>query len=55
VILGISTSLRLFEDSLIWAWTDNGRFSVKSAYKVAKKWLKNRNIKADAGGTSDKS
>ena len=55
VILGISTSPRLLEDSLILAWTNNERFWVKSAYKVAKKWLKNRNIKADAGGTSDKS
>lgn len=55
VILGISISPRLLEDSLIWAWTNNGRFSVKSAYKVAQKWLKNQNIKVDGGGTSDNS
>ena len=38
-ILGISISPRLLKDSLIWAWTANGRFSIKSAYKVAKKML----------------
>ena len=41
VILGISISPHLLNESLIWALTYNGRFSVKSAYKVAQKWLKN--------------
>ena len=40
VILGISISPHLLNESLIWALTYNGRFSVKSAYKVAQKWLK---------------
>ena len=55
VILGISIKPRLLNDSFIWAWTKNGRFSVKSAYKVAQKWLKERGTKADVGGTFDKS
>ncbi|KAL0009841.1 hypothetical protein SO802_004949 [Lithocarpus litseifolius] len=33
----------------------NGRFSAKSAYKVAQKWLKERGTKADTRGTFDKS
>lgn len=37
VILGIPISPRLPKDSLIWAWTPNGRFSVKSAYRVAQR------------------
>ena len=41
VILGISISPHLLDESLIWALTYNGRFSMKSAYKVAQKWLKN--------------
>ena len=35
VILGIPISPRLLEDFLIWGWTPNGRFSIKSAYRVA--------------------
>nr|XP_023911810.1 uncharacterized protein LOC112023433 [Quercus suber] len=35
VILGIPISPRLPQDSLIWAWTPTGRFTVNSAYKVA--------------------
>ena len=35
LILSIPISARLPEDSLIWAWTSNGRLTVKSAYKVA--------------------
>ena len=55
VILGISISPHLLNNSLIWAWTKNCRFLVKSAYKVAQKWLKKRGTKVDARGTSDKS
>lgn len=35
VILGIPLSPRLPSDSLIWAWTPRGNFTVNSAYKVA--------------------
>ena len=35
LILSIPISARLPDDSLIWAWTSNGRLIVKSAYKVA--------------------
>ena len=35
VILGIPINPQLLIDSLIWAWTPNGCFTVKSAYKVA--------------------
>nr|XP_023876772.1 uncharacterized protein LOC111989214 [Quercus suber] len=44
-ILGISISPRRLNDSLIWAWTKNGKFSVKNAYKVAQKWLEGRSTK----------
>ena len=40
LILSIPISARLPEDSLIWAWTSNGRLTVKSANKVAQKVLK---------------
>lgn len=35
VILGISLSPRLLKDSLLWAWSKNGTFIVRSAYRVA--------------------
>ena len=35
-----------------WVWTINGRFSVKSAYKVAQKCLKESSHKVDARGAS---
>ena len=35
LILSIPISARLPEGSLIWAWTSNGRFTIKSAYNVA--------------------
>ena len=53
VILGISINSRFLDDSLIWMWTTNGRFLVKSAYKVSQKWLKKRSHKADGGGAFD--
>ncbi|KAK7839830.1 hypothetical protein CFP56_017473 [Quercus suber] len=34
MVLGIPISPRLPEDSIVWAWTSNGLFSVKSAYKI---------------------
>ena len=39
IVLGIPISPRLPDDSLVWAWTPNGRFSVKSAYRAAQKLL----------------
>lgn len=55
VILGILISVYLPEDSLTWAWTQNGRFMVKSAYRVALKFLKEGNPKVDHKGSSDRS
>ena len=40
VILGIPISHTLPEDSLVWAWTRNGSFTVRSAYEVAYNFLK---------------
>ena len=37
VVLGIPISPSLPNDSKIWAWTNNGIFTVKSAYGVALK------------------
>lgn len=53
VILSMPISSRPLEDSVIWVWTTNGNFSVKSAYRVAQKWLKDQNHKADKGSASD--
>ena len=55
VVLGIPVSFRLLEDSIIWAWTTSGKFTVKSAYVVAQKWLKERNPQPGIGGSSDSS
>ena len=52
-ILRMTVSSRLVKDSVIWARTTNSKFSVKSAYRVAQKWLKAQNHKADKGSTSD--
>ncbi|XP_075665328.1 uncharacterized protein LOC142634988 [Castanea sativa] len=58
VVLGIPISNKLPEDSFMWAWTSNGKFIVKSAYRVVQKWLKevtawslwnNRNTKVHGG------
>ena len=35
VVLSIPICPSLPKDSLIWAWTNNGRFTVRSAYRVA--------------------
>ena len=50
LILSIPISARLLEDSLIWAWTSNGRFTVKSAYNVAQKVLKVEGRRGIFGG-----
>ena len=38
-VLGIPINPSLPNDSRIWAWSNNGRFTVKSAYDVALKVL----------------
>ena len=55
VVLGIPINFLLPEDSFIWAWTTHGKFTVKSAYMVAQKWLKERNTQSETGGSSDSS
>ena len=40
IILGVPLSPRMPEDSLIWAWSKNGNFTVRSAYGVALKILR---------------
>lgn len=53
VVLGIPISFKMPKDSIIWAWTSHGKFTVKSAYKVAQKWLKEGLRRPDGGGSSD--
>ena len=55
VVLSIPISGRLPEDSIVWAWTINGRFSVKSGYKVAQKVLKEDLSRGEGGSSSDNS
>lgn len=50
VILGIPKSPRLLSDSLIWAWTPRGTFTVNSAYKVAQTVLRVAYPKLEGGG-----
>ena len=54
-VLSIPISFRLPEDSMRWAWSSNGKFSVKSAYLVAQKWLKEGKGRADGGSSSNNS
>ena len=54
VILGMPLSLRMLEDSLIWAWSKNDEFTVRSAYKVALKVLKDARLTKEGGECSDK-
>ena len=35
LVLSIPISVGLLKDSILWAWTPNGKFIVKCAYKVA--------------------
>ena len=53
--LSIPNSVSLPEDSIMWAWTPNGRFTVNSAYKVAQKVLKEGLCGVEGGGSSDNS
>ena len=54
-MLGIPISFRLPEDSVIWAGTSNGYFTVKSAYGVAQKCLKEVSSRPDMGSSSNNS
>ena len=54
-VLSIPISFRLLEDSMCWAWSSNGKFSVKSAYLVAQKCLKEEKGKTDGGSSSNNS
>ena len=53
LVLGIPVSFSLPDDSVIWAWTPNGKFTVKSAYGVAQRSLKEGATRPDPGGCSD--
>lgn len=53
VILGIPISPGMLEDSQSWAWTKNGEFSIRSAYSVALKILKENKMVGDGGGSSN--
>lgn len=55
VVLGIPISNRMQEDSFIWAWTINGKFTVESAFGVAQKWLKEGSNRSETGSSSDNS
>lgn len=50
-ILGIPISSRLSKDSLTWAWTPNGRFTMRSAYQVVQKFTKKSNQQMERGGS----
>ncbi|KAL4598800.1 hypothetical protein ACB092_11G083100 [Castanea dentata] len=54
-MVDIPISVSLPEDSIIWAWTPNGRFTVKSTYKVAQKVLKEGLCWDEEGGNSENS
>ena len=53
VILGSPLSPRLLRDSLIWAWTPKGMFTINSAYKVAQSLLREAYPKLERGECSD--
>lgn len=53
MILGIPISPQLPKDSKIWAWTKNGKFSVRSAYEVAVSLLKIERQSNDGEGSLD--
>ena len=49
-ILSIPISLSFPEDSLLWAWTQNWRFTVSSGYKMACNGLLEQRGKVEGGG-----
>lgn len=52
-ILSIPTSYNFPDDALVWAWTQNGRFTVRSAYKVACNWPLEERSKTGGGEESN--
>lgn len=54
VILGMPLSPRMLKDSLIWAWSKNNDFIVKSAYSMALKVLKKAHLAKEGGECSNK-
>lgn len=54
VILGMPLSPRMLKDSLIWAWSKNDDFIVKSAYSMALKVLKKAHLAKEGGECSNK-
>lgn len=53
VILSIPISAGFPADSILWAGTPNGKFTVKSAYKIAQKVLKENLRRAEEGASSN--
>ena len=53
IVLGIPLSPWLPNDSLLWVWTPNGRFSVQSAYRAAQKLMPKPNSHGESGESSD--
>ena len=53
MVLGIPLSPRHLNDSLVWAWTPNDRFSVKSAYRASQKLMPKLNMHRERGESSD--
>ena len=51
-ILSIPISLSFPKDSLLWAWTQNGRFTMSSGYKVAYNGLLEQRGKLEEGEAS---
>lgn len=52
-ILSIPTSHNFPDDALVWAWTQNGRFTMRSAYKVACNWPLEERSKTGGGEESN--
>lgn len=55
MVLSIPISAGLPADSIVWAGITNGKFTVKSAYKVAQKAMKENPLRGEEGGSSDNS
>ena len=53
MVLGIPLSPRHLNDSLVWAWTPNDRFSIKSAYRASQKLMPKLNMHRERGESSD--
>lgn len=54
IILSIPLSPQMPEDSKVWAWSKNGLFTVRSAYRVSLKLLRKPCSTRESGDCSDK-